>query len=46
LLEVALTHAMRSPRSILDAVMAAVQTHADGQPQFDDITMIIARREA
>jgi serine phosphatase RsbU (regulator of sigma subunit)/DNA-binding NarL/FixJ family response regulator len=46
LLEVALTHAMRSPQSILDAVIAAVQTHADGQPQFDDITMIVARREA
>jgi serine phosphatase RsbU (regulator of sigma subunit)/DNA-binding NarL/FixJ family response regulator len=45
LLDVVQTHAISCPQSLLDGVLAAVQAHADGQPQFDDITIIAARRD-
>lgn len=42
--EVLYEHRAASAQRLIDAVMAAVQAHADGTPQADDITMVAVRR--
>jgi sigma-B regulation protein RsbU (phosphoserine phosphatase) len=39
-------HAHRSPAEILDAIFEAVDRHAAGAPQFDDITVMVIQRSA
>ena len=46
LLEVVAEHRRETASGVIDGIVAAVKKHTGSQPQYDDMTLIVVKRNA